>query len=299
MYTIHAPAKVNLYLHVGPPRSDDRHPLDSLVVFSDARASDLIEFTPGGERLVFSSNCDLGPEEDNLVIRAIRALEAASSHQVAGTLHLEKRLPIAAGIGGGSSDAAAVLHLMNEVLNIGMSLDELSDIARPLGGDVPACVAGQPVLMRGDGDRVEPYAYQLPSLTAVLITPSVSCPTGPVFRKYDNTLNESFVFEEMVPPMASSVEEFCSQLSDRYRNDLQAPAEALHPEISSVLTALADDQQAVFSAMSGSGATCFALYPDAQMAALSASMLADRFSDAWAVVTQLGKAGFDPQGFNL
>ena len=299
MYTIHAPAKVNLYLHVGPPRSDGRHPLDSLVVFSDARASDLIEFTPDGEGLVFTSNRELGPQEDNLVIRAVRALEAASSRQVTGALHLEKRLPVAAGIGGGSSDAAAVLHLMNAVLNIGMSLDELSDIARPLGGDVPACVAGQPVLMRGDGDRVEPYAYQLPSLTAVLITPSVSCPTGPVFRKYDNTLNEAFVFEETPPLMASSVEDFCSQLSDRYRNDLQAPAEALHPEISSVLTALAKDRQAVFSAMSGSGATCFALYPDAQMAEFSASMLADRFSDAWVVVTQLGKAGFDPQGFNL
>ena len=303
MFAIHAPAKVNLYLHVGPPGSDGRHPLDSLVVFADARAADRIVFAPSSEpSLTFQisngSNEALEPDESNLVLRAVRALEAASGMRVSGTLTLEKHLPIAAGMGEGSADAAAILLMLNAGLSLRFDRKQLMEIAIPLGGDVPACVAGEPVLMRGDGDRVEPLKAPHPVLPALIFWPGLACPTGPVFRKYD-AMGPSADFAETAPPEFLDPMTYAAQLSAYYQNDLEAPACALIPEISDVLSALQATEGQSMTALSGSGATCFAIY-DTEMSARSAAFeMERRFPAGRAFITQLGAAGFDPEGFSL
>ena len=194
-------------------------------------------------------------------------------------------------------DAAATLVMLNAALELEISRDALAEAAIPLGGDVPACVLGVPVLMRGDGDQVQSYAPPLPVLNAVLIRPNVACPTGPVFRAFDqNTVRAPF--EETPPPIAESFEEFCSDLNARYRNDLEAPAINLKPEISEVLNALKGGAPS-FASMSGSGATCFALFPDEAHCIQTKELMRSAFPSAWVKSTKLGSAGFDASGFTL
>lgn len=303
MYAIHAPAKVNLYLHVGPVRADGRHPLDSLVVFADASAADRISFEPGSNTLDFqvigqAGAVDTGPDEDNLVIRAIRAIEAHTDMKIHGKLILDKRLPVAAGIGGGSADAAATLHLINGALSLELSEEKLVDLARPLGGDVPVCVIGEPVLMRGDGDRPEAPDGPVPEMHALLACPDVACPTGPVFRKFDETDPQN-EFHQMASPSAETTTLFLAKLGEVYRNDLQDPAIALVPVIKDVLNCLDTETDARFFAMSGSGATCFALFEQEDAVFAAKRALEANFPTAWIRSTKLGKAGFDPDGFSF
>ncbi len=303
MFAIHAPAKVNLYLHVGPARPDGRHPLDSLVVFADQRAADRLIYHSGESSLDFTvsgpgAGHHIRPEHENLVIRAVRALEHASGRRIGGELHLEKQLPIAAGIGGGSSDAAATLRLLNAACQLGFSEADLMKLAVPLGGDVPACVAGRPVLMRGDGDRVEPFMGELPELHAVLVCPAHPCPTGPVFRAFD-AQESPHIFAEILPPSSSGYTDFVAALTADYRNDLQGSAVELVPQIGDALKALSDCEGAGVFAMSGSGATCYALFETDEQARLACHHLKAENPTAWVVQTRLGEAGFDPTGFSL
>lgn len=303
MFAIHAPAKVNLYLHVGPVRADGRHPLDSLVVFADSRASDRLEFEPGDEEFTFSVtgpkvNEPIGPLSENLVVRAVRALEAGTGRMIRGHLTLDKRLPIAAGIGGGSADAAATLLLLNAVCEFGLSQADLIEIARPLGGDVPACVVGEPVLMRGDGDEVLPLDRAIPDLPAILYGLDRACPTGPVFQAFDREMT-SKVFAEMPPPAENNPETFLNALKAGYRNDLQIPAIKLVPQIGDALKNLTRLAPRAFTAMSGSGATCFACFHNDQGADIALEAISHTFPGDWLVRTELGKAGFDPHGFSL
>lgn len=296
--SISAPAKVNLYLHVGPVRSDGRHPLDSLVVFADARAADRLHFAPSDEALRLNvsgpgmNDAMLGADDDNLVLRAARLLSEKTGVPFKGILTLEKHLPIAAGIGGGSSDAAATFRLLNRVFELGLSVEELMVMSVPLGGDVPACVAGEPVLMRGDGDRIEALRTLPPEFPAVLVTPPIACPTGPVFRAFDE-LNDAPPFSECEPPAGSGGQAYLSALRSGYRNDLQAPAIARHPEIGDLLVSLQALVGVQFTAMSGSGATCFALFADEQAARQAAGVIRDQSPTFWVAETKLGAAGFD------
>lgn len=296
--SISAPAKVNLYLHVGPVRSDGRHPLDSLVVFADSRAADRLHFALSDEALrlkVSGPGMDdamLGANEDNLVLRAASLLSEKTGVSFRGTLTLQKHLPIAAGIGGGSSDAAATLRLLNHVFELGLSVEELMAMSVPLGGDVPACVAGEPVLMRGDGDRIEPVETMPPEFPAVLVAPTIACPTGPVFRAFDE-LNDAPPFSECEPPVGADRKAYLAALRSGYRNDLQAPAMARHPEIDGLLKRLQPVNGAQFTAMSGSGATCFALFADEQAAHRAAGVIRDQSPTFWVAETKLGAAGFD------
>jgi 4-diphosphocytidyl-2-C-methyl-D-erythritol kinase len=296
--SISAPAKVNLYLHVGPVRGDGRHPLDSLVVFADARAADRLHFAPSDEALhlnVSGPGMDdalLGADDDNLVLRAGRLLSEKTGVSFKGSLVLEKHLPIAAGIGGGSSDAAATLRLLNHVFELGLSVEELMAMSVPLGGDVPACVAGESVLMRGDGDRIEAVGTMPPEFSAVLVTPPIACPTGPIFRAFDQ-LDGAPPFSECEPPVGSDGQAYLSALRSGYRNDLQMPAIARHPGIGDLLERLQAVTGAQFAAMSGSGATCFALFADEQEARHAAGVIRDQSPTFWVAETKLGAAGFD------
>src|SRR3990167_634364 len=152
-----APAKVNLFLHVGPPKPNGRHDLDSLVVFSDERACDFLKAEPADALSLEVSSpftTEAGPLGDNLVLRAAAALQAESGCSKGAKLTLKKWLPVAAGIGGGSSDAAAALRLLTGLREIDPAHAEA--IAPHLGGDVPVALEGMPALMRGEGERVTP-----------------------------------------------------------------------------------------------------------------------------------------------
>lgn len=286
-----APAKVNLYLHVGPPKPNGRHDLDSLVMFSGTGAADHLTAEPAEELTLSVAGpyaAAAGAGEDNLVLKAARALQAASGTQTGARLSLKKWLPVAAGIGGGSSDAATALRLLTKLWNIDPA--HAAALAPGLGGDVPVALAGQPALMRGEGERVTPLAA-VPSIAAVLINPGVSCPTGPVFRAYDAAGGGAH-FKEIDPlPEFSSPKTLAAWLVEQ-RNDLEAPAIALVPEIGAVLEFLRAQPGVLLARMSGSGATCFALFEALAFAERATVMLGLEKDKAhwWSAASRLGAA---------
>jgi len=286
--TATAAAKVNLFLHVGPVKPNGRHDLDSLVVFSSPEIGDGItaELADGLSLEVAGPYATASGETgDNLMLKAARALQAASGCERGARLTLDKRLPVAAGIGGGSSDAACVLRLLTVLWKIDPA--HAAAVAPGLGGDVPVALAGVPALMRGEGEQVMPVGVQ--PLPAVLVNPGALCPTGPVFRAYDAaggggdyTLNEGM-------PQRTDVAALISWLALQ-RNDLEAPAIALVPVIGAALDALRAQAGVQLARMSGSGATCFALCESAGSARAVAAALKARHPDWWVEACSLGAA---------
>jgi len=254
-----AAAKVNLFLHVGAVATDGYHPICSLMAFADV--GDRIEAAEAEAlacRVRGPFAAELAGEGDNLVLRAARALIAAARTPLAPAgLTLDKRLPVAAGLGGGSSDAGAALRLLRETWGVALSDPELEAVAASLGADGAACLWGRPVLAQGRGERLS-AAPGLPPIDAVLVNPRVAVSTAEVYRRFDG----GGVFGEVAPPNLpeafESVEELAGWLA-LTRNDLQAPAIAAAPQIGDALATLADEPEALFARMSGSGATCFAL----------------------------------------
>ena len=255
-----APAKVNLFLHVGGPDAAGYHPISSLMVFADV--GDTVSLQPA-DALRFETTGrfggDIPVDDGNLVVRAATALRAKLGGPTPPfRLLLDKALPIAAGLGGGSSDAGAALRLLRDALAPGLSDADLEAVAGSLGADGAACLWGAPVIAQGRGERLSP-APVLPALNAVLVNPLIPSPTGAVYRAYDAAVAAQ---GEAMPPLLDgleSVEEVSAWLAGYTRNDLQAPAVALEPRIGQVLDLLADEPETLLARMSGSGATCFAL----------------------------------------
>jgi 4-diphosphocytidyl-2-C-methyl-D-erythritol kinase len=252
-----APAKVNLFLHVAGPGADGFHPLCSLMAFVDI--GDEVVLTPGGTgfRLEGPFAEGLEGEADNLVLRARDSVLTAAGRGGDFGLTLRKVLPIASGLGGGSSDAAATLRLVRDHLAPHLSDDDLRALAGTLGSDTPACVAHAPVIATGRGDVLAP-APPLPDLPAVLVNPGVASPTGPVYRAYDRAVSPQGADLPPWPPGLTTPATVAAFLKT-CRNDLQAPAISIQPAIANVLTALAAQPETRLARMSGSGATCFAL----------------------------------------
>ncbi len=286
-----APAKVNLYLHVAAPDARGYHPLQSLVAFADVGdAVSLVETVRYVDKLsprvsiagAFGDGLSRG--EDNLVLKAVRAFEAAAGLCVdRHDIHLVKILPIASGLGGGSADAGAVLHLLREAYAPGMTDEALSAVAAKTGADGVMCLWAKPALAEGYGERLAPV--RLPSAPAVLINPGVACPTGAVYAGFDGMGRFSALdrFAEDVV----NIEQLTAMLAGT-RNDLQAPAMALQPVIAEVLNELAAQPETLFARMSGSGATCFALCrTDADALALGRRMQLGR-PGAWVAPCRLG-----------
>jgi len=257
--TAFAPAKVNLFLHVGAVDASGMHPLCSLMVFADV--GDTLTLTPAdalGLTVTGPFGVGLGDGEDNLVMRAARAMLAkVRAPQPPFRLILDKQLPIAAGLGGGSSDAGAVLRLLREATQPRLNDDDLVAVAAGLGSDGPACLAARPVIAEGLGERLSPPPG-LPVLDAVLVNPGVASPTGAVYRAYDAAGAPGGADRPNLPDAFESVEELAGVLSG-LRNDLEAPAVALNPAIGEALDALRGEPEALLARVSGSGATCFAL----------------------------------------
>jgi len=256
-----APAKVNLFLHVGAPAADGYHPLCSLMVFADL--GDRLAVRPADSLSVSVTGPfgrALAEEPDNLVLRAAHALLARLRRPCPpARLALDKRLPVASGLGGGSSDAGAALRLLRDAWAPELADAELEAVAAGLGADGSACLWGRPVLAEGRGERLSP-APGLPVMDAVLVRPGVALSTAAVYAGLD----AAGVFGDVAPPPMpdafESVEEVAGWLRGA-RNDLEGPAVALAPEVGDVLATLADEPEALIARMSGSGATCFALCP--------------------------------------
>jgi 4-diphosphocytidyl-2-C-methyl-D-erythritol kinase len=270
-----ARAKVNLALHVIGRRDDGYHELDSIVAFADCgdrltlHASDETRFTVSGP---FARDVPAGP--DNMVLRAHAALrEQVDCAHV--TFELEKNLPVASGIGGGSADAAAALRGLLRLFKGEIAPFEMKRIALQLGADVPVCLNGKSVRMQGVGETLTPLAKP-PGGAIVLVNPLVSCSTASVFKTLGLYNGQSF----------------CSSLDpndpSQWRNDLTEAAITIVPEIALVLQALRSTEGLNTVRMSGSGATCFGLADDVKTASSIAATLQRQHSDWWIRGAALG-----------
>jgi 4-diphosphocytidyl-2-C-methyl-D-erythritol kinase len=261
-----APAKVNLYLHVTGRRDDGYHLLDSLVVF--AGIGDTLSAEPAESlslRVAGRFAAGLAAEADNLVLRAARMLAAEAGVAAAAHLVLEKHLPVASGIGGGSADAAAALRLLCRLWRLSPDPAVLARLAAGLGADVPVCLAGRSARMGGVGERLAP-APALPACGIVLINPGVAVATAEVFR----ARRCAWSLPATLPAAWTDAAAMAADLRG-LRNDLQPAAVALRPVIGEVVAALAATPGCLLARMSGSGATCFGLFADRDAAERAAA----------------------------
>jgi 4-diphosphocytidyl-2-C-methyl-D-erythritol kinase len=288
-HTAFAPAKVNLYLHVTGRRPDGYHLLDSLVAFADI--GDHLTATPAA-RLSLEIT---GPEaagldglaaDDNLVLRAARRLAAAAGVETGAALRLGKHLPVAAGIGGGSSDAAAALKLLTRLWQLPFDRRLLLRLGAELGADVPACLLARPVWVGGIGERLAP-APPLPRAGILLSNPRHPLATAAVFAARRGRFSAPARFTR-VPWTAAGL---ALQLAER-GNGLTKAAISLVPEIADLLGELTRLPGALLARMSGSGATCFALFPDRGAAIRAAAILAARRPRWWCAAGALGSSGY-------
>lgn len=255
-----APAKVNLFLHVGGPDVEGYHPISSLMVFADI--GDQVNIQPS-DAPAFETSGPFGraiPDgDDNLVVRAAQVFHRRLGGPIPPyRLILEKHLPIAAGLGGGSSDAGAALRLLRDALAPTLSDDDLEPLAASLGADGAACFRARALIAEGRGEQLT-SAPRLPELNAVLVNPGAPSPTGAVYRAYDAGVHPDGATPPPMPDHLESAEETAAWLAVATRNDLEAPAVALEPRIAEVLSALREEPESLLVRMSGSGATCFAL----------------------------------------
>lgn len=274
-----APAKINLFLHVGGVDAENYHPLSSLVAFADV--GDLVT-VERAEQLSLTVTgpfgAGLAAEPDNLILRALRRLgQATGGGEPPLKVTLDKRLPIAAGLGGGSSDAGAALKLARRVLALDVSDEALEAVASVIGADGPMCLHARTAWAEGRGEVLtdEP---RLPPLPTVLFNPGVPSPTGAVYRAYD--AGPVRAADRPVRPLDWSAETVIDWLAG-LRNDLQAPAIALTPAIGDALAAVAATPEVALARMSGSGATIFGLCRTREAADEAAAALADAHPDAW------------------
>jgi 4-diphosphocytidyl-2-C-methyl-D-erythritol kinase len=282
-----APAKVNLTLHIEGRRADGYHELTSLVAF--AGASDTLTLTPGsslGLDVAGPRAASAGPDAENLVLKAARLLAEARPGLRVGRFSLVKRLPAAAGIGGGSSDAAAALRLLARANDIPVHDPSLLDAARRTGSDVTVCLDPRARMMRGTGGDVGP-ALRLPPLFAVLVNPGVPVETAQVFRAMALERGEASHYGAH-PIVPDSVEfEDLVGLLRRGRNDMEAAACVLAPVIGDVLAVLGAAKGCRIARMSGSGATCFGLFASCRAAGKAARVIAAMHPDWWVKATAL------------
>lgn len=265
-------AKINLALHVRRRREDGYHELETLFAFLDD--GDRLGVTPAVDFSLtitgpFAEGLSAG--EDNLVLRAARMQAERNGIAAGAAFVLDKRLPIASGIGGGSADAAAALRLVARLWGLGEGAVRPIDLAADLGADVPACVLSQTCFGSGVGERLEPIeGAGLAGLPVLLVNPRVECPTGPVFKAWDCVDRGAL---EVAGWMAA-------------RNDLQPPALRLVPEIGVVLDWL-EGLGARLVRMSGSGATCFALFDHANQRDAALARVASEHPGWWAMAGAL------------
>jgi 4-diphosphocytidyl-2-C-methyl-D-erythritol kinase len=280
LVTERAHAKINLALHIIGRRPDGYHELDSIVAFADV--ADVLTIAPATDVSIglsgpFASDLPLGDE--NIILTAWRLL--ADYAQKKNTpfspikFHLEKNLPVASGIGGGSADAAAALRGLIQYFKISISSRDLNDLALQLGADVPICLLQKTSRMRGIGEIIEPIDIDPPS-GIILVNPRIPVTTSNVFEALGLARGQSF---------GTPIGDLSNIRS--WHNDLTAPAIKIVPEIAGVLKSLGSQEHIACSRMSGSGATCFGLAKNLGQAERAAANIKTRHPDWWVVATSL------------
>jgi 4-diphosphocytidyl-2-C-methyl-D-erythritol kinase len=282
-----APAKVNLTLRVLGRRPDGYHELESLVAFADA--GDTLRLTPG-EGLSLSvrgpNAGQAGPDTDNLVLKAASALASSIVGVQLGAFELEKMLPVAAGLGGGSADAAAALRLLARANELRLDDARLYEAACATGADVPVCLDPRARVMRGIGEILSaPLA--LPPLPAVLVNPGVAVATKDVFARWSPPAAPAPLFDWTAVGDLANRDQILRLLAYQ-PNDLEEPAMAVAPAVAETLAALRALSGCRLARMSGSGATCFALFSTAAEAILAAQSLGARHPQWWVRAGALG-----------
>ncbi len=284
-----ARAKVNLALHVTGRRADGFHTLDTLVAFPPIADTITVTAADEGDALAplvadgpFAAAVPIGP--DNLVLAAAARLSDAAGGAARGgvRIRLTKALPVAAGIGGGSADAAATLRALDRLWGLRLGAERLADIGRPLGADVAMCVHGRPLRATGIGDVIE-RLVTLPPAGIVLVNPRVPVPTPAVFRALERRDN---------PPLPPLPDRFADAAAlagwlALGRNDLEAAARTVAPVIGDVLAALGRDREVLLARLSGSGATVFGLAADEAAAGRIAARLAAAEPGWWIAASTL------------
>jgi 4-diphosphocytidyl-2-C-methyl-D-erythritol kinase len=279
-----APAKINLTLHVLGRRADGYHELESLVVF--AGVADRLELMPGeglSLKVHGPTAGTAGPTSDNLVLRAAHALAGRVPGLRLGTFRLTKNLPAAAGIGGGSSDAAAALRLLAELNDLTPEDGRVAEAARSTGADVPVCLDPRARMMRGVGERIGP-PLALPPLFAVLVNPRVSVPTPEVFRRLARGPGNVGPSDHPAVTEGAAAADLLAFLGGG-RNDLEPPAMAAEPMIGVALARLRAVAECRLARMSGSGATVFGLFDDCRAAARAARSIRSAEPTWWVKAT--------------
>ena len=278
----HAPAKVNLALHVTGKRADGYHTLDGPVAF--AALGDTITAWPAAELSLTQGGPfagDVAADESNLVLRAARLLAERHGVAAGAHLHLDKQLPVAAGLGGGSADAAAALAALAELW--GLDAGNLDGLAGELGADVPMCLHAEPAFVGGIGESLTPIPGMAP-VPAVLINPGEAVSTPAAFQARGGAFSAT-VARWRRPP--GSVRELAGRLSST-RNDLMPAAASIAPAIHTVLDALTEAPGCLLARMSGSGATCVGLFANTAAARTTAHTLAAAHPAWWVRSTHLG-----------
>ncbi|MVW55737.1 4-(cytidine 5'-diphospho)-2-C-methyl-D-erythritol kinase [Sphingomonas sp. MAH-6] len=270
-------AKINLALHVRRRRADGYHDLETLFAFCTdgdkltVEPADTLSLAIEGP---FGEGLSVG--EDNLVLRAAHALRKACGTAGGAAIRLDKRLPIASGIGGGSADAAAALRLLVRLWGVAMPQSSLHEIAAGLGADVPACLVSKSLRGEGVGDALDLLDdAPLRGMPVLLVNPRVPVPTGPVFKGWDGIDRGPLGGGD---PLAAAL---------AGRNDLEAPAIAMQPVIADTIAALAAMPGVMLARMSGSGATCFALFGTAEERNGARDAIENHFPQWWTLATLL------------
>jgi len=278
-------AKINLTLRVLGRRADGYHELESLVAFADV--ADTLTLEPGstdGLEMSGPFAGKSGPVDDNLVLKSLAELRRRVAGLKGGRFRLEKNLPVAAGIGGGSADAAAALRLLAKANGIALDDTSLMAAAQAIGADVPVCLDSRPRIMRGIGEALSEPLGLVP-IPAVLVNPGVALVTRAVFEKFKGAHLSAGLAD--VATKAGALIDLLKQQD----NDLTDAATACAPVVGQVLAALRATQGSALVRMSGSGATCFALFDSRDEAEVAAQRLGSEHKNWWVRATEIGAVG--------
>ncbi len=277
-----ASAKINLYLHVTGRREDGYHLLDSLFVF--AKDGDVVTVGEADDLTLnvcgtYADSLPVG--EENIVLKAVRLLAEACGKKPTAAVTLEKNLPVAAGIGGGSADAAATLKALLKLWGQTIPEKELHKIALKLGADVPSCLAAKAVQVSGIGEILTP-APSLPPLFLLLVNPNRPVFTPAVFKTRTQTFSDPMPFTQEM----TDFDDFVQELKKRH-NDLSEAACQLEPAVFDVLKALQADSRCRLARMSGSGGTCFGIFSSFEDASLCCDQIRKKRPNWWFLTTSV------------
>src|SRR3990167_427520 len=279
---ITAPAKLNLFLHITGQRDNGYHLLESLFAFTDL--GDVISIEPAATLSLtiegpFAATITSEPVEKNLVYRAALLLQKKQAITQGAHIVLTKQIPVGAGLGGGSADAAAILKGLNQFWHLNLSIETLCEMGLSLGADIPACLVGQPAIVSGIGEIIEPIVLPPTPLPILLINPNYPLSTQSVFHEY-KTSRTAFTTSKKHTTLFTDSSTLLDYLS-KNRNDLEPAATALYPDIQTLLDTLRQQSGCKLARMSGSGATCFSFFQEIAFAETAIQTLKTLFPSHW------------------